>query len=365
MSPRPWTLVAELTYACPLRCAYCSNPVSASLGPALSTADWRRVLREAEQLGVVHAHFTGGEPLLHDELETLIEQARDVGLYCSLVTSGFPLTRDRLERLVSAGLEHVQLSIQSTRGDVARRLAGVDLVAHKQHVASWVQELGLSLTLNVVLTRYNIEELDAFVELAERIQPDRLELAHAQYLGWALENRDQLLPSVAQLASARAATERAKSRVGRRFDIVAVLPDYHADRPRACMGGWANQYLVVTPDGLLLPCQAARGVAGLAFDDVRGAPLARLWESSAALQHFRGSSWMKEPCSSCEHRERDFGGCRCQAHALLGDGAAGDPACSLTPSHELVRRARLAATSRLAPLQLRSFPRPPTKAESP
>lgn len=340
-APRPWTLIAELTYACPLRCAYCSNPpLLAEQAAPLATEDWQRLLREAHELGVMQAHFTGGEPLLHPELEPLVATASELGIYTTLVTSGVPLERARLEALAERGLEHVQLSIQAVEPTTARAVCGRAELEQKLRVAGWVKDLGLSLTLNVVLTRLNLAELPQLVELAERIEPDRLELAHAQYLGWALLNRDQLLPSSEELARAREITSLARTRLAERFEIVAVLPDYHADRPRACMDGWAQRYLVVTPFGKLMPCHAAHSLPGLKFDDVRSAPLAELWQSSPALQRYRGSSWMQEPCSSCDQREIDAAGCRCQAFELTGDASAPDPACRLTPAHHLVRAAR-------------------------
>lgn len=354
---RPWTLVAELTYACPLRCAYCSNPPRiASAAPALATNDWQHVLEQAQALGVVQTHFTGGEPLLHPDLEQLVATANRLGMYSTLVTSGIPLERSRLEILAKQGLEHVQLSIQASRAETARAVCGRDALEHKLRVASWVKELGLSLTLNVVLHRLNLAELPELLELAGRVMPDRLELAHAQYLGWALRNRDQLLPSAESLEAARALIRAAQEAQQERFEIVAVLPDYHAGRPRACMDGWARHYLVVTPFGQLLPCHAAHALP-LEFDDVRSAPLAELWATSPALQKFRGTNWMQEPCMSCEKRHEDAAGCRCQAFALTGDAGAPDPTCRLTPAHHLVRGAReRAESSELAVIELR---RPP------
>jgi len=359
MTPRPWTLVAELTYACPLRCAYCSNPVQADVGRPLSVEEWQRVLCEANDLGVVQTHFTGGEPLLYEGLEELVTQAHELGSYCSLITSGVPLTPTKLQSLARAGLEHVQLSLQGASSETSRRVAAVDKLATKLRAAQWVKDLGLSLTLNVVLHRENLHELKTILELAESLEPDRLELAHTQYLGWARLNQAQLLPAATDLSAARALIQREKERLSSRFEIISVLPDLYAERPRACMNGWAQQYLVVTPDGLLLPCQAAREIRGLAFDNVRSAPLAQLWRSSPALERYRGSAWMKEPCASCAHREQDFGGCRCQAFQWLGDASAPDPACALVPGHSLVREARdLAQEPASSELSWRTAPRP-------
>lgn len=357
---RPFTLVAELTYRCPLRCAYCSNPVSVvQQAPALSVADWQRILREAEALGVVHVHFTGGEPLLHPQLETLVATARSADLYVNLITSGMPLQRERLVELRNAGLEHLQLSLQAATAELARHIAGVAALEQKLKVGRWARELGLALTINVVLHRQNVHELPALLALAESLEPSRIEIANAQYLGWALENRGALLPSSAQLEQARDVVSRARERLRGKIDLLFVLPDYHAGRPRACMQGWAQRYLVVTPDGLLLPCQAARDIADLQFDDVRRASLSELWSSSPALNRFRGEAWLPEPCQSCDERERDFAGCRCQAFRLSGSANAPDPACQLTPAHELIRAARLHAERPLLsePLTLRRPPR--------
>jgi pyrroloquinoline quinone biosynthesis protein E len=357
---RPFTLVAELTYGCPLRCAYCSNPVSVTQRAAeLTLIDWQRVIHEAEALGVVHVHFTGGEPLLHPELEALVASARSADLYVNLITSGVPLKRERLQALRDAGLEHVQLSLQAATPELARQIAGVAALEQKTNVARWVRELGLALTINVVLHRQNAPELSALLELAERLEPSRIEIANAQYLGWALENRAALLPSSAQLEQARAQVDAARLRLRGKIDLLFVLPDYHAGRPRACMQGWAQRYLIVTPDGLLLPCQAARDIADLQFDDVRNAPLGELWSNSPALCRFRGEAWLPEPCRSCDERERDFAGCRCQAFRLTGDAGAPDPACHLTPAHALLRAAREHAERPLAtePLHLRRPPR--------
>lgn len=357
---RPFTLVAELTYRCPLRCAYCSNPVEiAQRASELAVAEWQRVLREAEALGVVHVHFTGGEPLLYPELETLIASARSVGLYVNLITSGLPLTHSRLIALRDAGLEHVQISLQAVTTELAQQIAGVAVLPQKLQAARWVRELGMALTINVVLHRQNAHELPELLALAESLEPSRIEIANAQYLGWALLNREALLPSSAQLERARELVGAVRERLRGKTDVLFVLPDYHAGKPRACMQGWAQRYLVVTPDGLLLPCQAARDLPQLEFDDVRSAPLAELWSRSPALERFRGEAWLPELCRSCDERERDFGGCRCQAFRLTGDASAPDPACQLTPAHDLILAARKQAERPLASdtLTLRRPPR--------
>jgi PqqA peptide cyclase len=363
-TPRPYTLVAELTYRCPLRCAYCSNPVSLGQTAApMGASDWVRVIREAEALGVVQVHFTGGEPLLYDELERLVAEARAAELYVNLISSGLPLARERLVVLRQAGLDHLQLSLQAVSPEGSRRIAGVDALEHKRQVARWASELGLALTLNVVLHRHNLPELPALLALAEELNPQRIELASVQYLGWALQNRAQLLPTSDQIHLARRLADAARERLAGRSEVLFVLPDYYADRPRDCMNGWAQRYLVVTPDGLLLPCHAARDLAGLHFDDVRSAPLAALWRGSPALDAFRGEAQLPDACRTCAGRHGDHGGCRCQAFALTGDATAVDPACKLAPAHGLVRDARARPPSDSLPaLELRRRPVPARKA---
>jgi PqqA peptide cyclase len=353
--PRPYTLVAELTYRCPLRCVYCSNPVDWSRhADALGTEDWLRVFREAEALGVVQLNLTGGEPLLRDDLEQLVEGARGLDLYTNLITSGIPLTRERLAGLKSLGLDNVQVSIQDVTAAGSERIAGHRSFARKLEVARWVKDLGLPLTVNVVLHRENLDHVAQIIELAESLAADRLELANTQYLGWALANRRMLLPTREQLDAAREVARQARRRLRGRMEVLFVTPDYYADFPKACMDGWGRRFLVVSPDGLVLPCHAAHTLPGLTFDNVRDRPLAEIWRASAAFDAFRGEAWMPEPCRSCERRAVDFGGCRCQAYHLTGDAAATDPACSLAPAHALIVAARDAALAPSAEVTYRA-----------
>jgi pyrroloquinoline quinone biosynthesis protein E len=347
-APRPYTLVAELTYRCPLRCAYCSNPLDWAARPAtLDTATWVDVFRQAEELGVVHVNLTGGEPLLRADLEALIAGARRLDLYTHLVTSGVPLAAPRIAALRAAGLDSVQLSIQDVDPDAAERIAGRRVPGGKGALARALRDAGLPLTINVVLHRDNIGRVPAFVALAETVGADRLELANVQYLGWALRNRAALLPTAAQIATARDEAARAAARLRGAMDVVFVLPDYHADFPKPCMDGWGRRFVVVTPDGFVLPCHAAHGLPGLRFEKVTDRPLGDVWRDSPAFAAFRGESWMQEPCRSCPHRTRDFGGCRCQAFHLTGDPAATDPACALSPAHAIVEAARRAPAAAL------------------
>jgi pyrroloquinoline quinone biosynthesis protein E len=352
---RLYTLIAELTYLCPLRCVYCSNPTNLGAHPdRLSTADWLRVFEQAAQLGALSLNLSGGEPLLRRDLEQLVAGAHALDYYSNLITSGLPLSRERLVRLKQAGLSSVQVSLQDSIARESDRIAGRDSFEQKLEVARWVKELDLPLTLNVVLHRQNLGRISEIIALAESLHVDRLELANTQYLAWALENRGALLPDRAQLDAAREVAKAAKERLKGKIEVLFVLPDYYSDRPKACMSGWGKRYLLVTPDGLALPCHLAHTLPGLRFDNVQERSLDEIWNHSAAFAAFRGEAWMPEPCKSCERRAVDFGGCRCQAFHLTGDAAATDPACSLSPQHALITEARAAAQQPpLIPLGLR------------
>jgi pyrroloquinoline quinone biosynthesis protein E len=357
-APRPYTLIAELTYRCPLACAYCSNPLELGRHDAeLSTDDWARVFREAAALGVLQVNLTGGEPLVRADLEALVAAARASDLYINLITSGIPADAARLGRLAAAGLDSLQLSVQDSDPHGAAWIAGRDDMEAKLATAAATRTLGLPLTLNVVLHRGNISRAAEFVALAERLGAARLELANTQYLGWALANREALLPSRAAVDEARRVASEARERLRGKMEVLFVRPDYHADRPRACMDGWARRYLVVTPDGVALPCHQAGEIASLAstWENVRERPLGDLWNDGAGFRAVRGEDWMPAPCKTCDERTIDFGGCRCQAFALLGDAAATDPACALAPRHDLIvtARARAEAAPAPAPLRLR------------
>ena len=343
-APRPYTLVAELTHRCPLRCAYCSNPLELAAADAeLGAETWARVAREAEALGVVSACLTGGEPLLRQDLEQIAAAAREAGLYVNLITSGIPLTRARLRRLQEAGVDSVQLSIQDASREACDCMAGGRSFDRKLAAARWVTDLGLPLTLNVVLQRSNIDRISDFVTLAETLGAERLELANVQYLGWAFLNREALLPEHSRVERARREAEAARLRLRGRLEVVFVVPDYHSELPAACMDGWARRFVVVDPSGRVLPCHAARCIPGLHFDSVRDGSLEMIWRDSTALRAFRGLDWMKGACRTCDRRELDRGGCRCQAWLLAGDPAAPDPACALSADHGLVKLARAAA----------------------
>jgi pyrroloquinoline quinone biosynthesis protein E len=355
---RPFGLLAELTYSCPLACAYCSNPLNlADYRDELATAEWQRVLVEAQELGVLQCHLSGGEPLLRRDLVEIVASASELGLYTNLVTSAIGLSRRRAEQLRAAGLDHVQISIQADEPAVSDRIAGTPSFERKIEAARVVKELGWPLTVNVVLHRQNIDTIAEILGLAEELEADRVELANTQYYGWALHNRDALLPSRAQLGRAEAVVRAARKRLEGRMDVIYVLPDYYSQYPKPCMGGWGKRQLTVAPNGDVLPCPAAHALP-LPRASVRDDSLARIWTESPLFQRFRGTDWMPDPCRSCDRREIDFGGCRCQAFQLTGDAARTDPVCHLSPDHGIVAETVQAANQGTRPIEEVLIPRP-------
>ncbi|MDT7745884.1 MAG: PqqA peptide cyclase [Actinomycetota bacterium] len=339
----PLGLLAELTYRCPLACAYCSNPIEiAAYRDELSTADWQRVVTEAADLGALQCHLSGGEPLLRRDLADIVATARDQGLYTNLVTSALGFTASRAAELHDAGLDHVQVSLQADEPTLSDRIAGTPSFDRKIAAARTVRELGWPLTLNVVLHRQNIDRVDQVLAAAEDLGADRIELANTQYYGWAWRNRTALLPSREQLAAAEVTVRAAKERLRGRMEIIYVVPDYYATYPKPCMGGWGARQLVVVPTGDAMPCLAAHELP-LPRANVREASLRWIWEDSPMFSAFRGTDWMQDPCRSCSRREVDLGGCRCQAFALTGDATRTDPVCHLSPDHGLVESAVEAA----------------------
>ncbi|MFI5613446.1 pyrroloquinoline quinone biosynthesis protein PqqE [Amycolatopsis sp. NPDC051903] len=354
----PFGVLAELTYRCPLACAYCSNPLNlADYTDELTTGEWRRVLREAHDLGVLQCHLSGGEPLLRRDLEEIVAEAHDLGLYTNLVTSALGFSRPRAEKLRAAGLDHVQVSIQADEPVLSDRIAGTPSFRRKIEAMGVVKELGWPLTLNVVLHRRNIGRVAELLELAEEAGADRVELANTQYYGWAWRNRDALLPSRAQLDAAEVVVRAARERLRDRTEVVYVLPDYYSRYPKPCMGGWAARQLTVTPNGDVLPCPAAQSLR-LPRASVREETLERIWTDAPVMTAFRGTDWMPEPCRSCDRRELDFGGCRCQAFQLTGEAARTDPVCHLSPDHHLVTRAVEAANAESRAADAPLIPRP-------
>jgi PqqA peptide cyclase len=336
----PFWLLCELTYTCPLHCVFCYNPTDfARLEHELSTEDWLRVLREARALGAVQLGLSGGEPLSRNDLELIVAAAHDLGYYINLITSGVGLTEARIQALKQAGLDHIQLSFQDSTREVNDFLSSTRTFELKSKVAAMIKKYDYPMVLNVVLHRLNIEHVEQILEMAESMQAEYVELANTQYYGWAWHNREQLLPSREQLQRAEGITNRFRERAAQKMKIYFVVPDYYERRPKPCMNGLGSVFLTVTPDGTALPCHAARMLPGLTFPNVKDSSIEWIWRDSPGFNHFRGDSWMKEPCRSCPEKTRDFGGCRCQAYLLTGDAANADPVCDLSPHHHLVTEA--------------------------
>ena len=356
-APRPYALLAEITYRCPLHCPYCSNPVAASLreaprrrpqgagyskaidlsGRELTTDEWKRVIREAAALGVLQIGFSGGEPLARRDLAELVRAAREANLYTNLITSGIGLDDDRVGALHDAGLDSVQLSFQSDETGLADEIAGARAHQRKLNVAAKIRAEGIPLSLNFVIHRRNIDRLPQVIELAETLEAERVELANVQFYGWAFLNRAVLLPTREQVVRAREIATAAKARLAGKIDIFYVLPDYYETRPKPCLNGWGQRYLTVNPTGDVLPCPtASSAIPDLRFENVRGRALDWIWRESESFNRFRGTEWMPEPCRSCPQKEIDFGGCRCQAALLAGNAATTDPVCTLSPNRSVV-----------------------------
>ncbi len=349
--PNPLALIAELTHRCPLHCVYCSNPLEMqSRANELSTEIWSRVFKEAAEAGVLQADFTGGEPLARPDIVELVRAARSAGLYVNLITSGLPLDEAKLAALVAAGLDHVQLSFQGAREETSNEISGAKSHAQKLRVLDWLRQHRVGVTLNFVIHRRNIDQLEEMAALAESSCATRIEFANVQYYGWAFANRENLLPTREQLDHSIAVIKREQERLEGRIRIEYVVPDYYAKYPKPCMGGWGRKLMLITPSGDALPCHAAQVIPGLSFENVKDRSLSEIWECSAAFQRFRGEDWMQEPCKTCDRREQDFGGCRCQALLLAGDASATDPVCSLAPLRPKVDA--ILAAANLAPVSV-------------
>lgn len=335
----PLAVLAELTHRCPLQCPYCSNPIELERASSeLTTEEWKKVLSELAEIGVLQIHFSGGEPTARKDIVELVQHANDVGLYTNLITSAVLLSRDKLEALADAGLCHVQISFQGNEPVIADRVAGLkDSHRKKLEVARWTRELDLPLTVNAVMHRQNLHQLPDIIQMAVDLDADRLEVANVQYYGWALKNRAALMPTPEQIEETSRLVEDAQERLKGILAIDYVVPDYYALRPKKCMGGWGRQFFNISPSGKILPCHAAETITGLDFLSVRSNhSIAWIWQNSDAFNRYRGTGWMPEPCQSCEFKEVDFGGCRCQAFALTGDAGNTDPACTLSPLHERI-----------------------------
>jgi pyrroloquinoline quinone biosynthesis protein E len=332
-APRPYALLAEITYRCPLHCPYCSNPTQARNDRELTTDEWTRVIGEAAALGVLQVGFSGGEPLARRDLSDLVRAAREANLYTNLITSGIGLDDDRVHTLRDAGLDSVQLSFQSDNAELADEIAGARAHRQKLDAAEKIRAAGIPLSLNFVIHRRNIDRLPEMIELAESLQAERVELANVQFYGWAFLNRAALLPTREQVVRAREIATAAKARLAGKIDIFYVLPDYYETRPKPCLNGWGQRYLTVNPVGDVLPCPtASSAIPDLRFENVRTRALDWIWRESESFNRFRGTEWMPEPCQSCPQREIDFGGCRCQAALLTGNAANTDPVCDLSPN---------------------------------
>lgn len=336
----PLWLLLELTYRCPLHCVFCYNPTDfARTSEELATEDWIRVLREARAMGSVQLGLSGGEPLTRDDLEEIVAEAHRLGFYTNLVTSGVGLSEKRIRALKDAGLDHIQLSFQDSTREMNDFLSSTRTFELKSKVAALIKQHGYPMVLNVVLHRMNIDHVGQILDMAERMNADYVELANTQYYGWAWHNREQLLPSRAQVENAERVTAEFRKRVGERIRVYFVVPDYFEKRPKPCMNGLGSIFLTVTPDGTALPCHAARMLPGMQFPNVREAGVEWIWRESPAFNRFRGDDWMKEPCRSCPEKTKDFGGCRCQAYLMTGDPTNADPVCEFSPHHHLVTEA--------------------------
>ncbi|WP_244849602.1 pyrroloquinoline quinone biosynthesis protein PqqE [Caballeronia sp. SL2Y3] len=350
--PPPLWLLAELTYRCPLHCVFCYNPVNyAEHTQELNTEQWLDTLRQARALGAAQLGFSGGEPLLRDDLETLVAEARKLGFYTNLITSGIGLTDKRLTALKDAGLDHIQLSFQDSTQELNDFLSSTKTFELKKRVANLIKAHGFPMVLNCVLHRYNLPHIGRIIDMALAMDAEYLELANTQYYGWAHANRAQLMPTAEQLQEAEAVVERYRREIGDKCKIFFVVPDYYERRPKRCMNGWGSVFLGIAPDGAALPCHTARSLPGLTFPNVTQTPLKDIWYESDAFNRFRGFGWMKEPCRSCDEKAIDLGGCRCQAYLLTQDPANADPVCDKSPHHERVIEVVRAASVRQEPAE--------------
>jgi len=351
----PLWLLAEITYKCPLHCVYCSNPIDYTrYGAELTTEDWLRVLRESRELGATQLGFSGGEPLMRDDLEILIAEARKLGYYSNLITSGIGMNEKRIAAFKECGLDHIQLSFQDSTRELNDFLGSTRTFDLKMKMAKLIKQYEYPMVLNVVLHRQNIEHIQQILDMAEQFGVEYLELANTQYYGWAMLNRDHLLPSREQLERAEVIVNRFREKIGDKMRIYFVVPDYYANRPKACMNGWGSVFITITADGMVLPCHEARMLPGLTFPNVREANMKWIWYDSPAFNTYRGDEWMKEPCRSCPEKTKDFGGCRCQAYLLTGDARNADPVCDLSPQHHVITDAiAKAQQARIKPATVR------------
>jgi len=332
---KPLWLLAELTYRCPLQCPYCSNPVEiAKYKDELSTEDWFRVMQQGRKMGATQLGFSGGEPLVRTDLEDLIKEARRLGYYTNLITSGVGMDEDRVAAFKEAGLDHIQISFQASNEELNNYLGGTKTFQHKLEMARVVKKFEYPMVLNIVLHRKNVDQIKDILDMTVDLNADYVELASTQYYGWSRVNVDQLLPTKTQLKNAEAVAMEYQEKMKDKMKIIYVIPDYFENRPKKCMNGWGNIFLTIAPDGSALPCHAAGQLPGLEFPNVRDHSVEWIWDESPDFNKFRGTSWMKEPCLSCDEKEKDLGGCRCQAYMLTGDATNADPVCDKSPHHK-------------------------------
>ena len=335
----PFWLLAELTYRCPLHCVFCYNPLNyAAIQNELTTAEWIKVMREARQLGAAQLGFSGGEPLMRDDLEELVDEAHRLGFYTNLITSGVGLNEKRIQALKTAGLDHIQLSFQDSTQEMNDFLSSTKTFELKKRVAALIKQYDYPMVMNVVLHRHNLPHIDKIIEMALSLEAEYVELANTQYYGWAMKNREHLIPSHQQLIEAEAIVNQYREKIGKTCKLLFVVPDYFENRPKACMNGWGSVFLGVGADGAALPCHNAREIPGLDIPNVRDHSMREIWYDSKAFNFFRGYEWMQEPCRSCDEKSKDFGGCRCQALMLAGDASKTDPVCSKSPDHGVIEK---------------------------
>ncbi|MEM7468834.1 MAG: pyrroloquinoline quinone biosynthesis protein PqqE, partial [Pseudomonadota bacterium] len=332
---RPLWLLAELTYRCPLQCPYCSNPVEINkYKNELSTEDWIRVLTQARKMGATQLGLSGGEPLVRKDLEEIIREARQLGYYTNLITSGVGMDEARIAAFKEAGLDHIQISFQASNEELNNYLGGTKTFQHKLEMARLVKKYEYPMVLNIVIHRQNIDQIDDILDMTVALNADYVELASTQYYGWSKINAEHLLPNREQLSKAEKIAHEYQERLKDKMKIIYVVPDYFEERPKACMNGWGSIFLTIAPDGSALPCHAAAQLPGLEFPNVKEMSIEDIWDNSDAFNKFRGFDWMQEPCRSCKDKDKDFGGCRCQAYMLTGDATNADPVCGKSPHHQ-------------------------------
>jgi pyrroloquinoline quinone biosynthesis protein E len=338
---QPLWLLAEITYRCPLHCAFCYNPTDYAdhTKNELNTDEWIKVLRDARKMGALQLGISGGEPLLRDDIEDIVTEANQLGYYSNLITSGVGLTEKRIDAFKAGGLDHIQLSMHDITEEISNFVTDTKTFKLKQKVAAMIKDRGYPMVLNVVIHRYNIGHIKEILEMAEKLGADYVELANTQYYGWSLINRNQLMPTKEQIDEAEKITNEFREYIGNKMKIFFVVPDYYAERPKKCMNGWGEVFMIVTANGDVLPCHSARVLPNIDFPNVKNDQLNEIWYDSSAFNKYRGNDWMKEPCRSCSEKENDLGGCRCQAYLLSGDAEGADPICTKSPHRHLIDQA--------------------------